>query len=364
MSLNNDITQAITAFVDEQYQNLSKKYLNKLGKMHKRGYEDKTLNLFKMILYNWNLGSVFKFYYDDEFCHYYCINQTSKHGCSRKPCNLLHLKSVQDYIDLDNVTLGDTTNISKEHRATRIICLYLLYLGQYTKNPYLLTNYATSLMDIGTDKNEWMLSSKCFQRALELMDGNGDENTHHNYATLLDEKLQDFENAEKHYKISLDANPDSSITNFNFAMFLADSQNKYQQSIEYFEKACKLDETNCVYYFGKGLSLYELNQCEEGIKSFAIALDLNENYLKFVKKIEMKNDDTWLLSDSDIEEAKTKMNQLSDRLAKQVELVCLTINMYYIFNLVTFCIVFGILQIVCNMIIQHGVACHVCVARY
>ena len=45
------------------------------------GLHDKTMNLFKLKLYNWNMNCAKRYYKCDKFCLDYCIHKNWKYGC-------------------------------------------------------------------------------------------------------------------------------------------------------------------------------------------------------------------------------------------------------------------------------------------
>ena len=100
---------------------------------------------------------------------------------------------------------------------------------------------------------------------------------HNNYALLLDDKLNNNEKAEYHYKQALKIDPDNATRNYNFSKFLKNRKSRYAESLTYYEKACQLQPNASDCYELKGQLLHLLNRFDESIDMTLHALKFNEN---------------------------------------------------------------------------------------
>lgn len=114
--------------------------------MKKLGFNDEILNFCKLSLYDWNLSEASYYYNKDNFCHWYCLDEESHIGCwtrekTGQKCRFQHLSSF---------SLSKLINVEADCDTSKLICLYLLYLGKYCYYPILWYRCAESYLLSGT----------------------------------------------------------------------------------------------------------------------------------------------------------------------------------------------------------------------
>jgi Tfp pilus assembly protein PilF len=67
---------------------------------------------------------------------------------------------------------------------------------------------------------------------------------HSNYALFLTNIRENHDQAEEHYKKSLELEPDNAIVNGNYAFFLTNIRENHDQTEAYYKKALKLEPDN------------------------------------------------------------------------------------------------------------------------
>lgn len=93
----------------QQLKTNPKEKSSKLSQLENEyGIQDKILNQFKCIIYNWNVDKVLKYYDSDQFCLDYCIDDNEKYGCKKpeKQCPFKHSQSI----NLHNLIWGEQPN--------------------------------------------------------------------------------------------------------------------------------------------------------------------------------------------------------------------------------------------------------------
>ena len=235
------------------------------------GYHDEILNQFKLIIYNWDINKVIKYYQNDSFCCDYCIDKSNKYGCLKEEneCLFEHSQTINLY----NLIFGNSQH-KPHYKMATLLCLYLMYKRIYNdKNSQLFQRYGELLRRTGTTMQDYLKSEKFYLKSINIDNDNG--YAHNNYALLLNNKLNNFDKAEYHYKKAVDIDPKSVIRNYNFACFLKNRQKKYSQSLIYINNACELEPNVSIIHQLKGQILSELNNFEESIDETILALKLN-----------------------------------------------------------------------------------------
>ena len=232
------------------------------------GFTDESLNLFKLMIYKWDMNQARKYYEKDKFCNDYCIFQNKKDGCvnNEYQCPFDHSTNLIDLI------FGGQKK--RDYDKAKLLCLYLMSKKVYNNhNAQLFNCFAYLLHKTGNSKVEYLKSEKYYLRALKIDDKYG--HAHHNYALLLQHKLRKYDLAEHHFQQSLDISPDNTIRNVNFGSFLWKVQKKYTESLYYCSKACELAPEDSEAFYCKGNVLYELKRYDEARKALRVALELH-----------------------------------------------------------------------------------------
>ena len=134
--------------------------------MKDKQYNDKILNQFKCIIYNWEIDKVLKYYENDQFCWDYCIggqNINTNYGCNKqeKQCPFKHLQNI----NLNNIFHETQPN----YEFAKVLCLYLMYKQIYNdRNALLFMYYGTILKRTGTTAEDYMKSEKYYLKALSI----------------------------------------------------------------------------------------------------------------------------------------------------------------------------------------------------
>ena len=250
-------------------KSLSKEQQSKLFKMkNEMGFQDETMNLFKLKLYNWNVNDALLYYQYDTFCLDYCIRKNKKYGCEKKQCQYQHS------INLDDLVYGKSQQQQQDYKQGELLCLYLIYKNIYNNNPQLFNAYAVILMRTGKSQQDFLKSEKYYLKALEI--DNNYSHAHNNYAILLKDKLNNYDKAEYHYTQSLKINPNNASNHANFAYFLIFQKKKYHLGLSHSEKACNLQPNLSWAHFVKAQSLHFLDKFDLSLKEYQKCLELNE----------------------------------------------------------------------------------------
>ena len=255
-------------------------------------YSDETMNLFKLKLYAWNVDDAKKYYKSDKFCLDYCIYKNhNKYGCSKKKCPFQH-----------SINLIELTNVKRDSKNVKLVCLYLMYKKAYNdKNPALFNWYADALKKSGTSEQDYLQSEKYFLKSLSIDDNF--QSAHSGYAGLLSNKFHNYDKAEYHYNQSLTINPNDAISHANFASFMISKRLKYDEALLHCEKSCKLEPNLSWAHYMKAKSLYKLNRFDESLKEYQLCLKLN------------KNDS--ILPPNEIKIAKKQINSLKNKIDEE-----------------------------------------------
>ena len=192
------------------------------------GFEDEKMNLFKLKLYNWNVNDATKYYQNDIFCHKYCICKNYKYGCANKQCRYQHSISTRDLV------FGDAQQRNYKHGE--LLCLYLMYKKVYNdSNPELFNAYGWILYITGKSQQDFLKSEKYYLKALAI--DNNYYAAHNNYASLLLNKLQNYDKAQYHFIQSLKIEPNDAISHANFAKFLIETKHQYEAALSHCKKS-------------------------------------------------------------------------------------------------------------------------------
>ena len=241
----------------------------------KHGFKDKTMNFFKLQLYDWNVNDAIKYYKQDKFCLDYGVSKNDhKYGC-----NKWLLCSYEHSINLQDLVYGDSQT-QRDYKHGELLCLYLMYKNVYNgNNAELFGKYAAILLKTGKSQQDYIKSEMYFLKALAIDINNG--YTHNNYGVLLQYRLHNNTKAEYHYKQALQFNRHADYAcHANFASLLIDRRQGYELALTHSEKACRLNR-NCSHaHYAKAKSLYFLNKFDLSLKEYQTCLKLNEKEAK------------------------------------------------------------------------------------
>ena len=132
VATDDEIKQEIHDFIEDLKAQLDQEQKASLLYMKRHNYNDDTLNLFKLMIYDFNLHKTMQYYENDSFCIDYCINKKLRYGC-KKQCGLF--KHEESPIINLHSTLW-TTNSKRQNSEViidrfdkkRVLCLYFMYI--------------------------------------------------------------------------------------------------------------------------------------------------------------------------------------------------------------------------------------------
>ena len=179
------------------------------------GYDDDTLNTFKLMIYDWDVDKAIKYYNTDSFCHGYCIHNNYNHGYAKQQnqCQFEHSRTI----NLKKLLYGNSQQ--KDYKKAKLLCLYLMYTKIHNdNNSQLFLYYATFLKRTGTEMQDYLQSEKYYLKSLSI--DNNNDNAHASYGRLLKDHLNDLEKAQWHFERSIAIYPKNAARCYNFAMFL------------------------------------------------------------------------------------------------------------------------------------------------
>ncbi len=100
-------------------------------------------------------------------------------------------------------------------------------------------------------------------------------------------QLEDFDNAIKYYKKSLDIYPEGEYALMNIGVVYS-LKSDYKTAIDYYERLIKYQPNNAEGYFGAGKNYLQLNNDEKALSDIFIAHRIyTENKSEYAKDTEM-----------------------------------------------------------------------------
>ena len=120
---------------EQEKKSFTQNQLSMLNKMKQEyGYNDEILNQFKLIIYDWNINNVKKYYNSDSFCLDYCIDNNYKYGCTKQDnqCPFEHSQTF----NLENLVFGNSQHVEQDYKRAKILCLYLMNKKIYNHKNY------------------------------------------------------------------------------------------------------------------------------------------------------------------------------------------------------------------------------------
>ncbi len=90
-------------------------------------------------------------------------------------------------------------------------------------------------------------------------------------------EMEDFENAEKYFKLSLSQKPDYIDAILNFGI-LYNKKMAFKESINFFLKAIELDKTNYRAFYNLGVAYQESGNFLEAVKMYEKSIELNPTF--------------------------------------------------------------------------------------
>ena len=268
--------------------------------LKEKGFTNELLNQFKLIIYEWNIDNVLKYYKNDNFCKLYCINHNHKpYGCyqTQNMCDLLHSHS------LHNLS-GQIRKSAQNKVLYQVLCLYLFSTKNYDTNPMLYRYYGLFIYKTGKEMRDYLKCEKYFLHGLSL--DSQCAPMHFTYAKLLDSKLGNKEKAEKHFKLAIYIDPGLVQCQLQFGMFLYHYQ-RYKESLVCFENGCKYRKYHCTYQFWQGKALFKLEHYTASLNCYKKCLELH-NEKHTIDGIFVK------LSNGDLAEAKHRIKEINKKL--------------------------------------------------
>ena len=283
----NDAQIQIRHAMLERAQAYPENQKSKLQTLQKKRGGDEILNIFKLIIYHWNLNEALTYYKKEKFCHLYCIAENdSKFGCTRaNQCEFQHSYSLKNMLSIDKPS---SVNVDDpKFKFGTILLKYLLCTNQHDTNAMLNLEYAMFLQFTGETQAEFESAENYFRKSIQ--NDNEVFQTHCNYAMLLDEKLDNFHKAEIHYKTALKINPRDFQTTLSLAVLYI-KQEKYQEGLNYCNAARILNSNDCIVPFWQATVYQTQNKYEPAIQSYKLALRLH-NTNRFRKGYRGLDDD-------------------------------------------------------------------------
>ena len=267
---------------------------------NEHGFQDEVKNLFKLQIYEWNINEAIKYYHKDKFCHNYCIRlRKQPYGCKfGQKCKFQHTICM--------FALHRGRRDQRDYIKLQILCMYLMHTKIYNNtNPVLFTCYASVLNHIGKETNQTakqihknhQKAAKYYLKALSI--DSQLASAHSGYAKVLHEKLQtNYDKAEYHYKEALRLDPTSPKLHANFSTFLMRIQKNYTEALVYCEKALVINPKYSTAHYLKGAALKNLNQLNESLTEYEMALKCNEKDGKLSQTIlgHLERDLNWINS--------------------------------------------------------------------
>ena len=271
-----DIQQEIKQYVEKVKTKLSPEETRKLNVMKKTSHcNDETRNLFKLKLYNFDLGKAVRYYNTDEFCINYCINQNHKNGCKKTKCRFKHSASI----NLHSAIWG--TKERQDYEMAKLLCVYFMFTGD--ANAQLFNCYGELHRRIGQTRQDETKAEKFYLKALDLDPNNSYFNN--NFGVFLSHTSKNEERrAEYYYERALKADPKCANTHYSFAWYLQHKQQKHNLSLQHCDKALGIKSNMAKYHYLKAQVLKSLNRVGDAVEEISVALKQNEKDHSMSKK--------------------------------------------------------------------------------
>ena len=277
-----------------QFNNEQLKLIKEMKSVH--NLKDRTLNIFKLMIYQWDINKAVKYYHNDEFCIDHFLDQ-----CKRIPPN--NNSDILDTIATDGIDsdMNDGKDICKyKHKynfyslwnvdynsqLSKLICEYLFYRGNYQYNANLYCFYGHLLrMRIKTEKEARQVE-QLYIKAISLNPKFAD--AHSGYAFLLQKSgyqgVYDLEKAYKHCEIScsIESDPNVHIFCINYCNVLLNAPNIDNSILEkalfYAEKGLKYKENNRSLLGRAGEILFDMKKYSQCIEYYDKAFNASNAY--------------------------------------------------------------------------------------
>ena len=257
----------------EEYKSSTENDHSSLDQFNKElvnaGFTNEHLNIVKLQIYDCNVKECIQYYKHDKFCAEYLVH----YDCCNQSCKLQHKLRLFDLIF--------TPPSAHNHHLAKVLCEYLLdSLPTSDKNNKLkseIYRFYGDLLCVTQDKQIQNMnkSKQSYINAIKMNPNN--DFAHNNYAKLLlDEKLKDYKTAEIHYRKAMELDAQNVISCFNYAWFLLNKLNKYEKSLELFEKCIKMNKNYVNACYGCGLTLFKLNKHKEALEKLQNVLVMLE----------------------------------------------------------------------------------------
>jgi len=167
-------------------------------------------------------------------------------------------------------------------RKYLILCFIVLFMVSCTTDRTIAPRDVKRASELNAQLGLGYLKQRQYKRAqgkLEKALGYDSDNANaHHYMGELYRRLNDSENAEKHFKIAMDLAPEDLTIQNNYGVYLCDS-GKYDEAIALFIKPLSdsLYDNKARSYENIGLCRLRQGQITQAEKAFKQALKLNSN---------------------------------------------------------------------------------------
>ena len=228
------------------------------------------LNIFKLLIYDWNIEKAVKYYLQDDFCidHFLTeCNMSDQHCLFNHKYYFFTLWNNQYYMDF-----------------LKMMCEYLLYTNKRPNSGRLYCFYAHTLRIKILTKQDGLRCEQYYLKAIELDPKFGD--SHSGYAQLL--RLQryhmyDYEKATKYAEIAcnIDSDPNVHVYCQNYCRILysdAETDADYKKALHFAQKALKFSKNEVIACKIAGLSLAHLMRYQESIEYFERGFNISNAY--------------------------------------------------------------------------------------
>ena len=257
------------AYTDEQ-----KCLIKKMKSVHR--LNDETLNILKLIIYDWDINDAVTYYQTDKFCIDYFVSQNPKQDVeSNCPCKRKHKYNFYEIWNKHRL---------EGYELLERITKCILYTNKRPNCSNLYSCYGHLLRRRIKTKEDGLECEKYFLKAISLNDKNCD--AHSGYAMLLEREsfqIYNFEKAMKHYELACGVENDPNAASFceNYARSLwkrAETKEEHEKVLFYAEKTIKLNPNSDPSYLMAASALYGMQKYQQSIEYHEKLKELTNNY--------------------------------------------------------------------------------------
>ena len=223
-----------------------------LAKLINDGFDNVTMNDFKIKIYGGHYHNIVKYYQRDYFCHMFCLQ-----GFCNRNCQAVHCVNTKQLVnDPKNVT-------NRSINQATILVNYFWFC--YNGNSSIMAHVYGRFGDIFRVTGDFVQAGDFYRHAFALSPPNNSRNIA--FAQLLNQKLNDWIKSKEFFEIAInDTNKKNmSYPHFAFGMALAQKgPQELDRAIDQFRKAIECKGPNPRYYLEYGKCLMR-----KGPKHFA-----------------------------------------------------------------------------------------------